>query len=203
MADSLKLVRNDNRVTSLMGNPIKAYGQDTGSDSRRSTIERYDYTGEDGIKYHRIRYTIEGPSGSVGHVYVEKKDKTKRDDFNYLIISIEKPRPMKFALVDNREVLPIEIQREKLIDFLISQDTHLFVSGMRKPESIQQLNELGSEQNRLNIIDCDVNLDLCKEFHVTSTPSWRIGQHYLEGFLSLQELKDTQQKIMSIKKAKK
>lgn len=53
MSDSLKLVRKNEKVHSLLGSPIKAYGQDTGSESRRSAIEKYEYTGDDGKTYRR------------------------------------------------------------------------------------------------------------------------------------------------------
>lgn len=53
MNDSLRLVRSEQKVLSLLGTPIKAYGQDNGSDSRRSTIDKYEYTGDDGKQYKR------------------------------------------------------------------------------------------------------------------------------------------------------
>lgn len=110
-----------------------------------------------------------------------------KDEYNYLIIQIDKPRVVKIVLQDHREVLTLAEKQENLVKRLNRNDALLFVKS-RDPKSKHQIEELGSAADSLQIIDCENQSDLCIDYNIRSIPTWRIADRQVEGFQSYEQL---------------
>ena len=98
------VVREDERVVRIYGDPLKGYGRDHGGhrEGRRNFIENTAYDEEkDGSKRLRVRFNIKGPY-SEGFVFAEISN--KMDDFVYLMVQ-DKRTGRVVTIEDNRLAL--------------------------------------------------------------------------------------------------
>lgn len=110
-----------------------------------------------------------------------------QDEYNYLIIQIDKPKVTKIVIQDHREVLSLAEKQDRLVKRLNRNDSLLFIRG-RDKKSIRQLEEFGNSADGLQVIDCENQGDLCNDYKIKSTPTWRIAEKQVEGFQSYEQL---------------
>lgn len=110
-----------------------------------------------------------------------------QDEYNYLIIQIDKPKVVKIVIQDHREVLSLAEKQDRLVKRLNRNDSLLFIRG-RDKKSIRQLEEFGNSADGLQVIDCENQGDLCNDYNIKSTPTWRIAEKQVEGFQSYEQL---------------
>lgn len=110
-----------------------------------------------------------------------------QDEYNYLIIQIDKPKVTKIVIQDHREVLSLAEKQDRLVKRLNRNDSLLFIRG-RDKKSIRQLEEFGNSADGLQVIDCKNQGDLCNDYKIKSTPTWRIAEKQVEGFQSYEQL---------------
>jgi hypothetical protein len=116
--ETFDLIRVSDEVMRMTGDPMRAYGMDTGrhSEGRRNFVaSRYvfssphthsltssdrKYKGVDGSNRTRIRYTVSGPRGKA-IIYAEVSDLMQSHEFVYLITKDMKSGRV-FTVIDNR-----------------------------------------------------------------------------------------------------
>jgi hypothetical protein len=124
--DSLRL--NDD-VTRICGEDMRAFGRDTGSESRRSQVDQREFTEADGSKRVRIRFNIKGSKGHV-KVWAEASDKMGANEWVYLIV-----QNMKTGTV-----MTIEDERERLArEMLLNKTQDMKGTGSALTDSLSQL----------------------------------------------------------------
>jgi len=104
-SETFEKVRYNDEILLMTGDPMKAYGQDSGrrSEGRRNHVANRKYDGSDGSKRVRIRYTVSGPKGKAV-VYAEISDRMESHEFVYLIVKDVRTGRVQ-TLEDNRDIL--------------------------------------------------------------------------------------------------
>lgn len=64
-ADAFEIVRYNDEVIAMTGEPMKAFGKDSGNDGRRTNIEFRQFKEDDGSDRTRIRFNVKGPRGQA------------------------------------------------------------------------------------------------------------------------------------------
>ena len=118
--DAVKLTLDNPDVNRYLGGNLKCYGKDFGGKraGRRNWIENYVYEDEDGLQYCRIKFNVEGNRGK-GEMYAEKSKEMGTGEFNYLVF-VDGNTGAVVGIIDNRQYLPVEKQREVVLDKLHS-----------------------------------------------------------------------------------
>eukprot|EP00631_Chrysoreinhardia_giraudii_P003674 CAMPEP_0197419344 /NCGR_PEP_ID=MMETSP1170-20131217/4861_1 /TAXON_ID=54406 /ORGANISM="Sarcinochrysis sp, Strain CCMP770" /LENGTH=165 /DNA_ID=CAMNT_0042946439 /DNA_START=17 /DNA_END=514 /DNA_ORIENTATION=+ len=104
--NALEVVRSDESVRRLYGEPLKGYGADRGGyrEGRRNFIENSTYEEKtDGSKRVRVRFNVKGPFAE-GFVFAEVSNKF--DGWVYLMVQDKR----------TGRVITIEDNRTKLLD---------------------------------------------------------------------------------------
>lgn len=116
--DALKLVLDNPDVNRYLGGNVKGYGKDFGGKraGRRNWIENYIYEDEDGMQHCRIKFNVEGNRGK-GVVFAEKSKEMGAGEFHYLVF-VDGNTGAVVGIIDNRQYLPIDKQRELVLDRL-------------------------------------------------------------------------------------
>lgn len=116
--DAVKIVLDDPDVNRYLGGNVKAYGKDFGGNraGRRNWIENYIYENEDGMQFCRIKFNVEGKRGK-GEVYAEKSKEMGTGAFHYLVF-VDGTTGAVVGIIDNRVYLPLEKQREIVVEKL-------------------------------------------------------------------------------------
>ncbi len=187
--ESFKLVEINTDVINMFGSPIKAYGTDYGGHKagRRYHIKNTLHTDDAGIEYRRILYSIEGPSGQLGNVYVEKTSSQGDGDFVYIIVE-DKRSGRTIPVIDNRETVPIDTIQSDLIDKLNSKGIILW-GGDNEKFTIQQKAQFGRHVHKLKYVNCEQNRAVCEKAGVQGLPSWQVNGRMIIGFRQLDDLK--------------
>lgn len=118
--DAVKLVLDDPDVNRYLGGNVKAYGKDFGGQraGRRNWIENYIYEDEDGMQHCRIKFNVEGNRGK-GEIFAEKSKEMGAGEFHYLVF-VDGNTGTVVGIIDNRVYLPLEKQRELVVEKLHS-----------------------------------------------------------------------------------
>eukprot|EP00602_Paraphysomonas_sp_CaronLab_P010360 CAMPEP_0185023616 /NCGR_PEP_ID=MMETSP1103-20130426/6267_1 /TAXON_ID=36769 /ORGANISM="Paraphysomonas bandaiensis, Strain Caron Lab Isolate" /LENGTH=243 /DNA_ID=CAMNT_0027556285 /DNA_START=100 /DNA_END=831 /DNA_ORIENTATION=- len=113
MNETFDLVRVNDEVMRMTGDPMRAYGMDTGrhTEGRRNFVASRKYKADDGSNRTRIRYTVSGPRGKAV-IYAEVSDQMESHEFVYLIARDARSGRV-FTVEDNRRRLAMDQEKKK------------------------------------------------------------------------------------------
>lgn len=193
--DALKIVIQDPDVQRCLGPNIKGYGQEYSGtrEGRRNQIEHFIFEDEDGMKHCRIKFNVQGKRGK-GVVYAEKSKEMGTGEFYYLVFKDDRTG-LVIGIIDNRVYLPLEKQQELIVNKL-----HMLkgvLVGMRgHPETEKQLAMFGNLKDKVDLVDCRQNMELCQSMNVAVIPSWNIRGKMYAGLKELDDLEMLCQRIV-------
>jgi hypothetical protein len=102
---AFETVKLNDEIRRLTGEPMTAYGKETGNDGRRTSLDYRQFT-EDESERTRIRFHIKGPKGLVT-VWAEISDKMAHNEYVFLICQDRRSRKV-ITIEDNRDRLEVE-----------------------------------------------------------------------------------------------
>ena len=185
--DSLKLVLDNPEVNRYLGGNVKGYGKDFGGKlaGRRNWIENYIYEDEDGMQHCRNKYNVEGAHGK-GVIFAEKSKEMGTGEFHYLVF-VDGNTGAVVGIIDNRQYLPVEKQREVVLERLHSIKAVLF--GMSSNKDTQtQLQILGDLKGQIQYVDCEQRPQACEQAQIAAVPTWLIRGRRFVGVKELDDL---------------
>ena len=126
--DAVKIVLDDPDINRYLGGNLKCYGKDFGGQraGRRNWIENYIYEDEEGLQHCRIKFNVEGNRGK-GEVFAEKSKEMGPGEFHYLVY-VDGNTGAVVGIIDNRVYLPLEKQRELVVEKLHSIKAVLIIN---------------------------------------------------------------------------
>ncbi|XP_065064374.1 mitochondrial import inner membrane translocase subunit Tim21-like [Rhopilema esculentum] len=97
---ALKVVKQNTSVLHAIGEPVKAYGEET-SRGRRRRVSHQEYI-VDGVNYMRVKFYIAG-SKRKGTVHVDTKEISRgRFEFRYIFVELDGHPPETIIVEDRR-----------------------------------------------------------------------------------------------------
>eukprot|EP01041_Mallomonas_annulata_P010703 gene10703-22344_t len=106
--EAFEFVRNNDEITFIVGDNIRAYGRDVGrnTEGRRNIVDSRTYTDDDGSKRTRVRFHIQGTKGKMA-VYAEVSNRMAHNEYVYLICQ-DSHNGRVITIHDNRARLAME-----------------------------------------------------------------------------------------------
>ncbi|XP_041376415.1 mitochondrial import inner membrane translocase subunit Tim21-like [Gigantopelta aegis] len=96
---ALKMCEKNDQLKSMLGEPMKGYGETTRR-GRRRYVSHQEYI-ENGVKYMRIRFYIEGPYAK-GTVNLEvKQNESGKYEYRYIVVDLDGYPRRSVLVVDN------------------------------------------------------------------------------------------------------
>ena len=114
-SEAYEVLRVNDDVVRICGEDMRAFGRDTGNESRRSQIDSRQFVEADGSGRTRIRFNIKGSKGHV-KVWAEVSDKMGANEWVYLILQNQRTGNV-MTIEDEREHLQREMALNKTNDF--------------------------------------------------------------------------------------
>lgn len=155
---------------------MKTYGEDFGggaTEGRRYYVPEYEYEDDaSGVKYHRVRFNLEGERGKKATVWAETRAGSS-SDFRYIIV-MNKEQSRVWSLVDHR---PAELSlhdRQAAVSSLM-QDAGWTFFADSEADALEQAEELGDYWLKVRTVRCDLDKDRCIREGITSRPAWGMG----------------------------
>jgi len=105
--EAYDILKNNDDIKRICGEPLRAFGRDTGNESRRTQIDSREYNEADGSKRVRVRFNIKGPNGHV-KVWAEASDRMPSSEWVYLITQNMRTGHV-LTVYDNRARLEMEM----------------------------------------------------------------------------------------------
>uniref|UniRef100_A0A7S2W907 Mitochondrial import inner membrane translocase subunit Tim21 n=1 Tax=Rhizochromulina marina TaxID=1034831 RepID=A0A7S2W907_9STRA len=99
----------DERVLRTFGEPLKAYGHDSGGhrEGRRNFVVHREEKGEDGSKRMKVRFNVKGPySGGIVYAEASNQLNMRQGEWVYLIVQ-DKMTGKVITICDNRSSLAL------------------------------------------------------------------------------------------------
>lgn len=155
---------------------MKTYGEDFGGGStegRRYYVPEYEYEDDiTGVKYHRVRFNLEGERGRKATVWAETRAGSS-SDFRYIIV-MNKEQTRVWSIVDHR---PAELSlhdRQASVSSLM-QDAGWTFFADNEGDALEQAEALGDYWLKVRTVRCDLDRDRCVREGITSRPAWGMG----------------------------
>ena len=109
-SEAYEILRKHDDVVRICGEDMRAFGRDTGSESRRNHIDSRKYVEADGSERVRIRFNIKGGKGHV-KVWAEASSSMGANEWVYLIVQNQRTGKV-MTIEDERD----RLQREMLLN---------------------------------------------------------------------------------------
>lgn len=175
MRKASEVVKHDPDLAMVFGE-MKTYGEDFGGgavEGRRYYVPEYEYEDDaTGVKYHRVRFNLEGERGKKATVWAETRAGSS-SDFRYIIV-MNKEQTRVWSLVDHR---PAELSlhdRQANVSSLM-QDAGWTFFADSEVDALEQAEELGDYWLKVRTVRCDLDKDRCIREGITSRPAWGMG----------------------------
>lgn len=160
------------QVTSYFGE-IKTYGEDFGSsrEGRRYYVPDYTYVDDlTDVKYHRIKFSLEGERGRKAWVWAEVRHGTY--DFRYIIV-LNREQSRVWSLVDSRPPERTLDERQGAVTSLLQDGGWRFYADA-DADIGEQGAVLGDYWLKVRAVRCEKDGKDCEAAGVPSRPAWAV-----------------------------
>jgi hypothetical protein len=153
---------------------IKTYGEDFGGgtlEGRRYFVPDYTYVDDlTDVKYHRVRFNLEGERGKKAGVWAEVRHGTS--DFRYLIV-VNKEGTRVWSVIDNRPPERTLEERQSSVTTLLQDSQWKFYTD-NEVDIAEQAAQLGDYFLKVRTVRCDRDAKQCEDAGILSRPAWAI-----------------------------